>query len=128
MIDLQALINGMGQKWQEERAASQMTLGDLIAALSVMDNTAVVPNISNAHSYRGYYIDIAFEPNGGTRPAKELLAECRDAMGAVFGGYKGGDYVMGALTPVWVSHYGTIGLKLISISPDGKMETAKDES
>ncbi len=59
-----------------------------------MPADAQVANLSSAHSYRGYYSDLALERDAGTRPAAELLAECKAAMGQVFTGYKGGDYVM----------------------------------
>jgi len=34
--------------------------------------------------------------------------------------------LMGALTPIWGSGYDSTGLKLISIQPDGTMETKED--
>jgi len=49
------------------------------------------------------------------------------AMGQVFNGYKGGDFVMGALTPVWIASYGRLGRKIIALSDDGKLETSEDE-
>jgi hypothetical protein len=127
MIDLQALFDGMSAKMQRERADTQLTLGKLIAALTAMPADAQVANLNSAHSYRGYYSDLAFERDDGTRPASELLAECKEAMGQVFTGYKGGDYVMGALTPVWVAIYGCCGDKLMSVSDGGELETAADE-
>jgi len=48
-------------------------------------------------------------------------------MGQVFNGYKGGDFVMGALTPVWIASYGRLGRKIIALSDDGKLETSEDE-
>ena len=104
-MNMQALIDGMSDQWQKERAETQMTLGKLISALEAMPDSAEVANLNSAHSYRGYYSDLAFERDEGTRPADELLAECKEAMGKVFRGYKGGDYVMGALTPVWLASY-----------------------
>jgi hypothetical protein len=59
--------------------------------------------------------------------AAELLAECEAAMGQVFTGYKGGDYVMGALTPLWVATYGCCGQKLMAVHAGGELETAEDE-
>lgn len=40
---------------------------------------AEVANLNSAHSYRGYYSDLAFEQGEGTRPAADLLAECKAA-------------------------------------------------
>ena len=63
----------------------------------------------------------------GTRLAADLLTDCKAAMGQVFGGYKGGDYVMGALTPLWVASYGTTGDKLMALHAGGELETAPNE-
>ena len=126
-MNMQALIDGMSAQWQRERAKTQMTLGKLIAALEVMPEGASVANLNRAHSYRGYYSDLAFEQDEGTRPADYLLAECKAAIGQVFEGYKGGDFVMGALTPVWVASYGCCGMKLMALHVGGEMETAEDD-
>lgn len=59
------------------------------------------------HSYRGYYDHLAFDFNvQGTKKVKDFLAECREAEGDHFSGYKGGDYKMDRKTPVWVSQWG----------------------
>ena len=125
-MNIQSLMAGMGAQWQRERADTQMTLGKMIAALESMPEGAVVANLQDAHSFRGYYCDLAFEISEGTRPAAELLAECKEAIGQVFIGYKGGDYVMGELTPVWVANYGCSGPKLMALYDGGEIETAED--
>jgi hypothetical protein len=120
MDHMQALVDGMSAQWQRERAATQMTLGALIVALDAMPPGAEIDGIQDPHSYRGYYADLAFEPKAGRVLVSEALAMCREAMGQVFTGYKGGDYVMGALTPLWISNYGTtIGARKI-LSVDAK--------
>ena len=124
-MNLQEMFDVMRIQWQRERAETQMTLGKLIAALEAMPEGAEVPNIKNAHSYRGYYDDLAFEHGEGMRPAADLLAECKAAMGQVFCGYKGGDFVRGALTPIWVASYGRTGLKLMALHASREMETAE---
>ena len=126
-MNIQALMDGVSAQWQRERAETQMTLGKLIATLEAMPADAEVANLRGAHSYRGYYSDLAFKRNDGTRPAAELLAECKAAMGQVFCGYKGGDYVMGALTPVWLASYGCCGPKLMTLHAGGDIETAEDD-
>ena len=125
-MDLQMLIDGMNAQWQRERAETQMTLGKLITVLEAMSEGTEVANLRNAHSYRGYYNDLAFERNEGTRQAADLLADCKAAMGQVFCGYKGGDFVMGALTPVWLASYGCCGQKLMALYAGGEIETAED--
>ena len=126
MIDLQALMNGMSQQWKRERAATQMTLGKLIAALEKLPPDAEIDGLWRPISYRGYYEDLAFQPKEGRVRAGDLLTECRASMGKVFEGYKGGDFVMGELTPVWVAEYGCTGRKLIAINQDGTLETSED--
>ena len=123
---LQALVDGMSAQWQKDRAESQMTLGKLIAALEAMPADAAVPNLRNAHSYRGYYSDLAFELGDGNTTVAEILRECRESMGQVFEGYKGVEYVMGAKTPIFVAHYGCCGTRLMGISV-GAIETAHEE-
>lgn len=126
-MDIQALMDGMSAKMMRERAQTQMTLGKLIAVLEAMPTDADVTGLDAPHSYRGYYSDLAFEPIAGTVKSGNLLALCKASMGQVFEGYKGGDYVMGALTPVWVANYGDCGRKLMALNPvNGQIETAED--
>lgn len=124
---MQALVDGLSAQLKAERSATQMTLGKMIAALEAMPPDAEVSGLGHAHSYRGYYSDLAFEPQKAKVKAADLLAECRKAMGRTFCGYKGGDFMMGDSTPMWVAHYGCCGVKLMAIKPDGELETAEDE-
>ncbi len=124
---LQAMLSGMSAQWQRECAETQMTLGKMIQTLQAIPEGAMVANLGNMHSYRGYYRDLAFEGQSGLKPAAELLAECREAMGRVFEGYKGGDYMMGAKTPVWMADYGRCGWKIMDLFEGGYIETAEDE-
>lgn len=126
-MSIQALMDGLSAQWQRERAETQMTLGKLISALEAMPEGAEVANLNSAHSYRGYYSDLALEQGEGTRRAADLLAECKTAMRQVFCGYKGGDYVMGALTPVWVANYGCCGQKLMALHVGGETEVSEDD-
>lgn len=125
--NMQALANGLSEQWQKERAETQMTLGELITVLEAMPSGTTVANLQSAHSYRGYYRDLAFERHGGLRLASELLDDCRKAMGEVFEGYKGGDFLMGKITPVWVAYYGCCGKKLMALHTGGEIEVADDE-
>lgn len=127
MNEMQAMINGMGAQWQRERAETQMTLGDLIERLKEFPPTAEIHGLADLDSYRGYYSDLAFEPTDGCEQASSILERCRDAMGQVFTGYKGGEFMMGSLTPLWVAAYGDCGKKLIAVNDDGNIETAEDE-
>ena len=126
-IYFQHLFRTLSNKWQRERSETQLTLGELISSLEAMPADALVADLRNPHSYRGYYSDLAFEFDpDNTRTPHELLVECRAAMGATFEGYKGGDFLMGKTTPLWVASYGNCGERLISLQPDGSIETAPE--
>lgn len=124
------MIHGMVAALQEERRqrrrSTQMTLGKLIEVLEGMPGNTKVDNLYDRHSYRGYYEDLAFSLGVGTRPASELLEECRKVMGRALQGYKGGHFVMGELTPLWVAEYGCCGERLMSFD-GGKAVTAPEE-
>lgn len=127
MNQMQALMDGMNAQWQRERAATQMTLGKMIEVLGGLPSDALIDGIGNAHSYRGYYSDLAFEKVTGKITVADALTMCRAAMGEVFTGYKGGKFQMGKLTPLWVADYGCGGVKLMGISADGTLDTEDDE-
>lgn len=125
---IQALMDGMNAQWQRERAETQLTLGALIKALEEMPPASQVANLHSLSSYRGYYSDLAFKHDVGTRPAVDLWNDCKAAMGEVFEGYKGGEYVMGAKTPLWISEYGeSSGTKLMAVHADGSIETEQEK-
>lgn len=125
---MQHQIDGLSQQWQKERAEDQMTLGKLIDELFVMDPTKEVHAIKEPHSYRGYYVDLAFETESGeTMPAIKALEIAKSCMGEVFEGYKGGDYQMGRNTPVWSANYGCCGLKIMGFDESGNLILEDDD-
>lgn len=128
-MDMQALVDSFSEQWRRERSQTQMTLGKMIESLEAMPEDARVAMLQNAHSYRGYYSDLAFEPvEDETCLASALLAECRDALGETFVGYKGGDFQMDEDTPVFVAFYGCTGKKLMGFAEDGSLQTAEDNT
>lgn len=126
---LQAMVDGMSAAWQKERAETQMTLGELIEALEGLDPETRVHGFGEPHSYRGYYKDLSFHPTDEDRSAAELLAVCRSCMGRVFTGYKGGEFMMGETTPVWLSPQGsTAGGRLMELREvDGMVEPVTED-
>ena len=128
MNNLQAMVDGLSAGWQRERASTQMTLGKMIEVLEAMPDTTEIKGLGELYSYRGYYEDLAFEPQEGKRPVAEILNQCRAAMGQVFIGYKGGNFVMGALTPLWLAPYGNCGERIIAVHKDGTIETSDEEN
>lgn len=128
-MDMQAYFEGLKLQWAAERAASQLTLGGLIDILSTLPREKEIEAMTEPHSYRGYYEDLAFELSPDNRrtvaDTLEMLQRC---MGKVFEGYKGGDFPMHANTPIWSAYYGCCGRKLVSFDRAlGTFETAEDE-
>lgn len=89
----------------------QLTLGELISILKRKDQDLDITfdfvhfRPCGAHSYRGYYEDLAIGyQSGGETKVRDLLKKLEDACGAEFNGYKGGEYTMHEGTPVWVAN------------------------
>jgi hypothetical protein len=127
-MDLQKIVDAMAKQSEMERAESQMTLGELISRLKELGETEV-DGFENPDSYRGYYSDLAFVPTGKKAKASELLAIAQECLGKEFTGYKGGEYTMTKVTPVWLGFYGTTqdSKKIISISDDGSILAEEEE-
>jgi hypothetical protein len=62
-------------------------------------------------SWRGVYAELSFgfSFEGKEPTVKKIITELREAVGKTYEGYKGGDFVMGRSTPVWVANYGNSG-------------------
>lgn len=96
-----------------------MTLEELITALDAADPTLVLPHgFTNPHSYRGDYMDLAFEPASNVSVA-DMLADAQAALGTTYQGWKGGDFTMRGHTECWLAEEGclgeTIGALLLSL-------------
>lgn len=91
-----------------------MNLGDLITALEAVDPAQPVAHgFGNPHSYRGDYLELAFEPVDGTTVGA-MLAAARSALGTTYQGWKGGDFTMGEHTWCWLSTEGDVSGETIS--------------
>jgi hypothetical protein len=119
-MDVQQLMNAMMAVSDRERSKYHLTLGELISELETKPegykvyfshNHALGPN--SAHSYRGYYSDLSFNP-GPVVTAGQLLLECKTALGKTFEGWKGGDYLMVDPAPLWTAVEGETGLAIIA--------------
>ena len=130
MIDMQKMLDAFKAGMRQQRSEYHLTLGKLIAGLDAApDNCDVVFDYveyspGDPHSYRGYYSDLAFELVETKTTVKEFLALCiNECIDATFEGYKGGDFTMGADTPLWLSEYGTSAGRAIigmHVSDDNK--------
>jgi len=96
----------------------QLTLGDLLALLACRDPDHRVWfdfcsfQPTRLGSYRGFYEQLALGHEESTMNGplvRGLLVQLRNAVGATFHGYKGGAYVMGPSTPLWVANPGDAG-------------------
>ena len=91
-----------------------MNLGDLIARLETANPQQVVPHgFHNPHSYRGDYMDLAFEPAVNITVA-DMLEAARSAVGTTYEGYKGGDFRMDVHDWCWLSEEGSASGETIS--------------
>ena len=113
MIDIPAMMNGVMAEWAKERSGKMFTLGKLINVLeetnpsfSVVFDFDKTLSPGSFMSYRGYYVDLAIDTSHLKKTVREFLEQAKNCMGREFYGYKGGDYLMGEKTPLWVSEYG----------------------
>jgi len=123
-VDLQKIIDALGEGHRQARTAYHLTLGDTIDLLSQFEETMIVrfdyigeegensPN--NPHSYRGYYSDLALEP-GPDRTVKQVVYDLKLSLNKEFTGYKGGEFLMEKNTPLWVAHYGDCGRAIMGL-------------
>lgn len=118
-MDMQGLVNAMGETSRLTRSQYHLTLGKLIAALNEANPQMEVVfdcggSPGGPHSYRGYYSDLSF-PAVGKITAGALLALCNAVLGSTLEGYKGGDFLMKDDTPLWHAAWGSCGLAIVGI-------------
>ena len=118
-MNLQYIVDAMGEAQKNTRSDYHLTLGELIAILENIDPDAPVKfedgtSPDNARSYRGYYSDLAFDHTEDVRTASDVLEVATDVHGTELMGYKGGDYLMGDLTPLWKASWGDLGTPILS--------------
>lgn len=112
---------------QDAEQAGQLTLGDLISALNLVDKYKPLmvdlfqASIGYPHSYRGYYDQLAFEADYENRTVAEVLVDIEAANGETFEGYKGGRYRMGPSTMTWISQYGCTGRRIVGVEEVGEV-------
>ena len=125
-MDMQKYLEMQSKIWAAERSATQLTLGEMILQLENMDPEIVIKGLGKLHSYRGYYSDLAFDTDTAEdKPVSLLLKECKLAMGSTYEGWKGGEYTMSKVTPLFVAEEGRSGLRLMAIV-DGKLVTSEE--
>lgn len=131
-MDIQEMLsNAVAAKRQEElKNSPQMLLGELIAKLEGIkpkekeddEEKQVYFDFEYLHptkpmSFRGIYSELALGftshdfPDRKSKPPTltEFIGWLKEAVGKTYEGYKGGDFVMGKQTPIWVANYGNSG-------------------
>jgi len=128
-MDIQTMLNNslIARRQEALKTSPQLTLGEMILKLDALQasDTQVFLDFgehlqpTGIESWRGSYEELALEfaLNSGM-PADFFLDLLREAVGKTFEGYKGGDFLMGRSTPVWVANYGHSGVEV-----NGKWET-----
>lgn len=90
-----------------------MTLGELIKRLEALPQDMILHcGFAHPHSYRGYYEDLAFEPQEDVSIGA-MLTCAKEAVGKMYFGWKGGEYIMTEYTTVWLAEQGTCGEQII---------------
>lgn len=117
----QIMDNAVAAKRAEEfKISPQLSLGELILKLEAITDQSKTVGFEFEHlrptgfdSYRGYYSDLAIGfASGDDAPevrVDQFLTCAKECMGKTFTGYKGGDYVMGKTTPIWIANCGNSG-------------------
>lgn len=134
-LDLQKILDNAVQakRSEEMKTSQQITLGELILKLETLPPTRtnykgeeeerrVWFEFEDLHptgliSWRGSYCELAItfsnhrmgDWDEEAPTLRDFLARLKATIGQTFTGYKGGEYVMGKTTPVWVANYGNSG-------------------
>lgn len=88
---------------------SYFGLGQLIEYLEGCDQDYVCSiGFTNAHSWRGCYDELAFEPARNVK-ISYMLDLAKKCLGREFQGYKGGWFTMTESTDVWLAYEGQGG-------------------
>lgn len=115
-MDFQKMFDMLSNAARDTRKDYHICLGELLDGLRQADPEALI-GLHNPHSYRGYYSDLALEPTEAPIKVWQLINQLSDVIDTELTGYKGGEFLMSADTPVWVAHYGTTGPALVGFDP-----------
>ena len=124
-MDIQGLFDMLAEASRNTRKEYHICLGDLLDRLRQADPEAPI-YLDHPHSYRGYYTDLALEPTARPIHVWELINQLSDVIDTELTGYKGGEFLMEADTPVWIASYGNTGLALIDFDPKSLTITTKE--
>lgn len=128
-MDMQKVLTDMSTAARNERFknSKQLTLGEMILKMEfaidkasreenaeyrnpdvIFDFASIGPTVLD--SWRGSYAELALGYEDEARlKADEFLKHLKEAVGKTYTGWKGGDFVMGKSTPMWVANPGNSG-------------------
>jgi hypothetical protein len=89
------------------RLTQALTLRGLIEILKSFPRDFQVWDLTNDHSYRGYYRDLAFEVADYKNDIESLIEWLETLNGKEYQGWRGGNFTMGPSTRVWIAEEGT---------------------
>ncbi len=105
-----------------------MRLNELIAQLEAATPTLIVERgFGKPHSDRGFYENLAFKPAENVT-VESMLGHARSALGKIFEGYKGGDYLMDKNTEVYIGNWGECGEPLSAVTIDAMLTLAAKDA
>ena len=106
--------------------SKQMTLGEVVSwlekAVGLLGPEFRWEGIQHPHSYRGYYQDLAFEPQR-ICTLSESLYSAKESIGASYWGYKGGEETMYSSTSCWIASEGDCGSELTIEDLESRLRT-----
>lgn len=129
-MDFQKFIDASNAAELRVRSSYHLTLKELIRRLrgheDLQGDLPVVWDFDfksgpqSAHSYRGYYSDLAFS-SGAPLSVKDLRFYLEEkVLDKIFEGYKGGDFLMDGKTPLWCAEYGlSSGIAIMDVEWTG---------
>ena len=90
-----------------------MYLNEIIDELRRVDQNKLLPfRLTNPHSYRGDYSELAFERLDFTSSVGDWVKMLKAQIGQTYQGYKGGEYTMAEYSNVFIAEYGSCGSEI----------------
>lgn len=123
-MDMQKLMD-LSSKAGAAEAVEQgiMTLGHLIDVLVLLDPYLPIRlddgYPGRPHSYRGYYVRLAFERTDEPQTVGSFLEIAKDCLGETFEGYKGGNFMMHRGSLLHAALYGCCGRMIVGVERRG---------
>jgi hypothetical protein len=124
MMDIQTMLNNAvkAQRNEELKNSPQLLLGEMILKLEAVKDQSKPLFIdlmdkrpTDIGSWRGSYCELSIGTEGGDKEnptVRDWIKRLKQTIGKTFTGYKGGDFLMGKNTPVWLAEYGESSFKI----------------